>query len=144
VAGVGAGGAMAVPPPPDGSFSGQTAQENARDRRVHLSTDANGQISQFAIEWRAKCKRKGRFWSAGTAVRGRAIELQGETFSADGSYEGRVNRKVTGTVTATMRGSFTDDDHAVGTWEAKVVVRKNGRKIDKCKADTTWAVERDQ
>lgn len=142
VTGVGAGSAMAVPPPPDGSFVGETAQENARDRRVQLRTDANGQVSQFGIVWRAKCNRKGRFWSAGTAVRGRAIELDGETFTAEGSYEDRVNRKVTGTVTVSMRGSFTDENTATGTWKAKVVVRKNGKKIDTCRANTTWTVER--
>jgi hypothetical protein len=143
VAGVTAPMAMAVPPPPDGTFSGETAQANAEQRAVDLSTDSEGQIADFSIDWRAKCKRKGRFWTAGTNIGGGAIELQGEVFGADGSYKSPVEgTKIKGKVTVSLRGTFDDENTASGTWKAKVKVFRRGKRIDTCKVNTSWSAQR--
>lgn len=144
VAGVTAPVALAVPPPPDGTFTGETAQAKAKSRAVEIKTDSAGQIEEFGIEWRAKCERKRRSWTAGTSITSGGIELQGDVFGADGSYVSRPEGApgIKGKVTVSMRGSFSDENTADGTWKATVKVKRRGKRIDTCKAKTTWSVQR--
>jgi hypothetical protein len=137
VAGVGATSAVAVPPPPDGQFSGESSQ-NIRRHKVKIVTDSAGQISKFSIGWEAKCKKKGQFWTTGTVVNAGAISLDGDVFSAGGGYKSDDPGGIRGKVKVSLSGSFSDESTASGTWSAKVTVFKKNRhgkyrKIDKCK-----------
>jgi hypothetical protein len=137
--------AVAVPPPPSSSFSGSTNQTKAPQHDVTLDTDANGHVSVMNIDWRAKCKKKGIFWTAKTRINGGSagFKQNGDAFGQGGTYTSKAGGGVKGTVTATAKGSFVDADHATGTWTAKVVVRKKGKKIDKCQTGTVkWTVAR--
>ena len=149
VAGATATSAWAVPPPPDSTFSGDTSQTNVKNHQVDIQTDSNGHVSAFAIDWRAKCKRKGKSWTAGTTIQpgGDGLQMDGEIFGADGSYNSKVNRKIKGVVTVSLRGTFVDNDNAQGTWKASVKVLKKNKKgkfkkFDSCKADITWSAAR--
>jgi hypothetical protein len=137
--------ALAVPPPPSSSFEGQTSQTKIDDHGVRVETDANGHVSRVTIGWRAKCKKKGQFWTATTVVNGGSDGLQqnGDVFSLKGSYTGNAGGGIKGKVTVNLQGAFTDNDNAKGTWSAKVVVRKKGKKIDSCKTPkVNWSVAR--
>jgi hypothetical protein len=146
VAGITATGAMAVPPPPSSIFKGQTSQK-IQGHDIQVETDANSHVSRVVIEWRAKCKAKGKFWTATTSVRNgtKGLPQTGDVFRRKGSYTGNAGGGVKGRVTISLQGAFTDADHASGKWSASVVVRKNGKKIDSCKTPKkpiTWSVTR--
>ena len=147
VAGLTAATALAVPPPPDGSFKGKTNQTKAKHRTVTIQTDANSHVSTMTVAWRAKCNRKGFFWSAETRIRGGddGVPQTGDVFHQAGSYTSHPGGGITGRVTISMRGQFTDQDNANGTWTAKVTVRKKGKTLDKCKTGLVkWKVARTQ
>jgi hypothetical protein len=149
VSGVTAASALAVPPPPDASFSGDTSQTSAENHAVSLKTDANGHVSEVSIDWRAKCKRKGVFWTAGTTINAGpdGLPMQGDVFGDKGSYVSNASSKIKGKVSVTLAGQFSDENTASGNWRAKVTVfkKKHGkfRKYDKCKASITWNATRD-
>src|SRR3954466_8806437 len=90
VAGAGATAttALAVPPPPSSQFEGDTSQTKIEDHSVKLQTNPNGRVGLVGIGWRAKCKVKGKFWSANTRVSGGADGLtqNGDVFGVKGSY----------------------------------------------------------
>ena len=137
--------AVAVPPPPNSSFSGQTNQTKASDHGVTLATDANGHVSTMSLGWRAKCRKKGIFWTANTQVNGgsNGLAQNGDVFSDNGGYTGHAGRGITGIITVALHGQFTDSDHANGIWKAKVTVKKKGKTIDKCKTPAIkWSVAR--
>jgi hypothetical protein len=146
VAGITATGAMAVPPPPSSIFTGQTSQKIQR-HDIKVVTDANSHVSQVVIQWRAKCKVKGLFWTATTSVRNgpNGLPQTGDVFRTNGSYTGNAGGGIKGRITIALQGAFTDADHASGKWSASVVVRKRGKKIDSCKTPKkpiTWSVSR--
>jgi hypothetical protein len=146
VAGLTAATALAVPPPPSSSFAGKTNQTKIKDHGVTLDTDANSHVSRLTLGWRAKCKKKGKFWTANTVVNGgpSGIPQTGDVFHESGSYTGNTgDPSIKGKVSISFQGQFVDTDHANGTWNAKVVVKKNGKTIDKCKSPTIkWKVAR--
>ena len=145
VAAVTAAVALAVPPPPSGTFAGTTSQTKLKEHNISLTTDANGHVASATINWQAKCKKKGKFWTATTVVNGGSDGLQqnGDVFIRKGSYTGNAGGGIKGKVTVNLQGAFTDNDNAKGTWSTKVVVRKKGKKIDSCKTPKiTWSVTR--
>jgi hypothetical protein len=144
-AGLTAATALAVPPPASSSFAGKTSQTKIAHHDVFVDTDANGHVSRVRIEWRAKCKSKGKFWTARTQVNGGSAGLpqNGDVFHDSGSYTGDAGGGVKGKVTLSLKGQFTDTDHAKGTWNAKVTVKRRGKVIDRCKTPTIkWKVAR--
>jgi hypothetical protein len=137
--------ALAVPPPPSSTFKGVTSQLAAKFHKVKVVTDANGHVSTLSLGWRAQCKKKGIFWSTETKVTGGSagVPQSGDVFHQAGSYTGNAGGGVTGKIAIAFSGQFTDNDHANGTWTAKVIVMKKGKKIDKCKTGKiTWSVTR--
>jgi hypothetical protein len=146
VAGVGAAAAMAVPPPPDSHFAGQTNQPRAKYHAVNIDTDTSGHVSEISVGWRAPCRKKGVFWSTETRITGGTTGLpqNGDVFHQAGSYTGHTSNGVTGRITISMKGHFVDNDHAKGTWAAKVTVKnKRGKVIDKCKvSNIKWRAAR--
>jgi hypothetical protein len=145
-AGLAAATALAVPPPASSSFAGKTNQTKIHDHGVTLDTDANGHVSRITLGWQAKCKQKGKFWTANTVVNGGAtgIPQTGDVFHELGSYTGNTgDPSIKGKVSISLKGQFSDADHAAGTWNAKVIVKKKGKTIDKCKSPTIkWKVAR--
>jgi hypothetical protein len=145
VAGLTAATALAVAPPPDSTFAGKTNQTKAKNRKVTLVTDANSHVKTMTLGWRAQCRKKGIFWRATTRINGGSdgIPQTGDVFHDAGTYTSDAGGGITGRVTIAMKGQFTDNDHANGTWKAKVTVKKNGNVIDKCKTSTIkWKVTR--
>jgi hypothetical protein len=146
VAGLTAATALAVPPPPTSSFAGSTTQTKLKHHRVQITTDANGRVSTMKIAWEAKCKHKGKFWTApetdlngGTA----GFPQNGDVFHSAGSYTAAGGGGITGFITVATSGAFTDNDHAHGLWSAKVTVKRKGKTIDKCKVSKLkWKVAR--
>ncbi|MEA2469506.1 MAG: hypothetical protein QOE38_504, partial [Thermoleophilaceae bacterium] len=102
--------------------------------------------SRLTLGWQAKCKQKGKFWTANTVVNGGAtgIPQTGDVFHELGSYTGNTgDPSIKGKVSISLKGQFSDADHAAGTWNAKVIVKKKGKTIDKCKSPTVkWKVTR--
>jgi hypothetical protein len=146
MAGVTAVAAASVPPPASSKFKGLTSQTKAKDHRVTLRTDANGRVKQLTLGWLAPCTEKGKSWRAHTQVDGGTAGLpqSGNTFHRSGSYVGETDDPaITGKVTVSFKGHFTDKNHAKGTWNAKVSVQQDGETIDKCKTPTIkWKVHR--
>jgi hypothetical protein len=146
VASLTAATALAVPPPPSSTFKGKTNQPKAPSHRVRVTTDANGHVSGMLVGWRAKCKGKGIHWDGETSVTGgtNGLPQNGDVFINNGSYTGHASHGITGKITIASKGQFTDNDHANGTWSAKVIVmNKKGKKIDKCKSPKIkWSVKR--
>jgi hypothetical protein len=145
VAALAAGSASAVPPPANGSFDGSTAQTRIKDHSARVTTDANGHVSTMKVGWRAKCKKKGFFWSTVTAIDGGkdGLAQNGDKFHFKGSYTGYPGGGVKGLITVVTSGSFTDNDHAHGLWSAYVTVKRKGKAIDKCKVENVkWKVKR--
>ena len=139
------GVAVAVPPPPDSTFSGETSQTNIQRHAVQVDTDSNGHVSQVIIQWRAKCKVKGQFWSSTKRIRRgtQGLPQSGDVFSRTQTYTADAGGGIKGRIKYTLSGSFTDDDNVNGTFKARVVVRRNGRKIDTCKLpQITWSATR--
>jgi hypothetical protein len=137
--------ALAVPPPPSSTFQGDTSQTNIQRHGVQVDTDDNGHVSQVIIQWKAKCKAKGKFWTSTTRVTAGANGLPqaGDVFSRKRTYTGNAGGGFKGMIKYSLAGQFTDNDNANGTWSAKVVVRKNGKKIDSCKLPKiTWSAAR--
>ena len=145
VAGMTAAAAMAVTPPPSGIFDGHTSQTQIGDNAVRVKTDANSHVSKFKIRWEAKCKVKGKYWTSRSTISGGAngLPMKGDVFKKNKTYTADAGNGITGRITYAMKGHFTDNDHAVGTWNASVVVKRNGTKIDSCKTpNITWSVTR--
>jgi hypothetical protein len=136
--------ALAVPPPPSSSFSGSTTQTKVKHHKASLKTDANGHVSRLSIDWRGKCKQKGKFWTARTVVQGGSdgVPMTGDTFGETGTYTSNAGAGVTGFVSVTFSGHFTDADNARGKWKANVKVMKKGKQIDSCSAKLKWSVKR--
>src|SRR3954470_24872617 len=146
VGGVRAVPAASVPPPASSKFKGLTSQTKAKDHRVTLRTDANGHVKQLKLGWLAPCNEKGQSWRAHTEVDGPTggVPQTGNTFHQSGSYVGHTSDpSITGNVTVSFKGHFTDKNHAKGTWNAKVEVQQDGQTIDRCKTPTIkWKVKR--
>ena len=137
--------AVAVPPPPDGTFVGDTSQTSIKRHGVQVETDANGHVSRVIIQWKAKCKVKGKFWTSTTniAAGSKGLPQSGDVFSRKRSYTANAGGGIKGRIKYALAGQFTDNDNATGTWSAKVVVRKRGKKIDSCKLPKiTWGAAR--
>jgi hypothetical protein len=136
--------AVAVPPPPSGSFAGSTSQKKLSSHVVKIKTDASGHVSNFAIDWSAKCKKPKHFWTTTTIVRGGTdgVPMNGETFGETGSYTGKAGGGIKGLVSVTFHGRFTDADNASGNWKTKVKVMRKGKRIDTCKASIKWSASR--
>lgn len=135
-AGLSATTALAVPPPPGGTFTGTTNQPKAKYHKTKVVTDANGRVSEVSVGWRAPCRKKGVFWSTETKISGGSSGLPqtGEVFHQAGSYTGNAGGGIKGRITISMNGKFADNDNVFGTWNAKVTVKnKKGKTIDKCK-----------
>jgi hypothetical protein len=127
--------ALAVPPPPSGTFTGTTNQPTAKYHKTKVKTNASGRVSLVIVGWRAPCKKKGVFWDTETRITGGTTGLSqsGDVFHEAGSYTGHASGGVTGEITISMKGKFSDKNHVFGTWSAKVVVKKKGKTIDRCK-----------
>ena len=144
-AGTTAGVAGAVPPPPDGTFQGDTSQTNIEHHVVQVDTNSDGRVQRVFIQWQAKCKVKGQFWTSTTKVTNGPSGLvqSGDVFSRKHSYTGKVNKNIKGKISYTLDGKFADNDNAAGTWKAKVIVRRKGKKIDTCTLPKiTWTAQR--
>jgi hypothetical protein len=145
VAGAAATAAFAVPPPPDSVFDGNTSQTNIENHQVEVKTDAAGHVRTVYVQWRAKCKVKGKFWSSTTKVsNGSAgLPLSGDVFAYKHSYTANAGGGIKGKISYSLKGSFSDNDNAAGTWSAKVIVKRKGKKIDTCKLPKiTWTAAR--
>jgi hypothetical protein len=136
--------ALAVPPPPSGVFRGTTTQKIA-DHQVVLRTDANSHVSKYKIDWQAKCQVKGKYWTSRTVISPgpNGLAMTGDVFKRKHTYYGDAGGGITGKITYTLKGHFTDNDNATGTWGANVIVRRNKHKIDTCTLKkTTWSAVR--
>jgi hypothetical protein len=145
VASLTAATALAVPPPPSSTFKGVTNQPKAKYHKVKVVTDANGHVSVLSVGWRAPCRKKGVFWSSDTKITGgsNGLPQTGDVFHTSGSYTTSAGKGVKGVITISTKGSFSDNDHVFGTWNAKVTVKKKGKTIDKCKqTGIKWKAER--
>jgi hypothetical protein len=145
VAAIAAASASAVAPPPSSSFAGSTGQTKVKDHSVRITTDANSHVSTMNVGWRAKCRKKGFFWSTVTAIDGGkdGLAQKGDVFHFKGSYTSNASGGVKGLITVVTSGSFTDNDHAHGLWSAYVTVKRKGKTIDKCKVEkVNWKVKR--
>jgi hypothetical protein len=144
-AGIAAGGAAAVAPPPGGTFFGETSQTAVANHSVEVDTNASSRVQRVYVQWQAKCKAKGKFWTSTTKVSNgsKGLFQNGDVFQRKHSYTGNAGGGITGRITYSLKGHFTDNDHADGTWTAQVVVRRKGKKIDSCKTPKiTWSVTR--
>ena len=149
-AGVAATAAFAVPPPPSSVFDGNTSQTSVKDHRVEVQTNSAGHVKAVYVQWRAKCKAKGKFWRSTTkASKSGGLPESGDAFSYKHTYKARIFDEddqptdITGTITYTLKGSFSDNDNVAGTWTAKVIVKKKRKKIDTCKLPKiTWTAKR--
>ena len=144
-AGIAAGGAAAVAPPPGGTFFGETSQTAVTNHSVEVDTNASSRVQRVYVQWQAKCKAKGKFWTSTTKVSNgsKGLFQNGDVFQRKHSYTGDAGGGITGRITYALKGHFTDNDHAKGTWTAQVVVRSKGKKIDSCNTPKiTWSVTR--
>ena len=144
VAGATAAVAVAVPPPPSSQLTGDTSQTAIRHHGVEVDTDAAGHVSPVYIQWQAKCKAKGKFWTSTTKIANKnGIPQQGDVFKLTHSYTANAGGGIKGRITFKLAGQFTDNDNANGTWSAKVIVKRHGKKIDSCKTPRiTWTAAR--
>jgi hypothetical protein len=149
--GVLAATALAVPTPKSASFIGKTGQvkNKKRDRAVWLDTNAKRHVSRFAILWKARCKRSDASLKEGTEWGPEAVALpqSGNTFGHSGSYSARLHgtsRRYRGVYRASVKGHFTDKNHAQGRFKISVKVkdREGERPDDTCAASMAWKVHR--
>src|SRR2546423_5261384 len=117
--------AEAIPPPPSGLFTGNTSQTDIPDNSVRLRTDANGHVSKMKVGWEAKCQVKGKSWGSTTTISPGAngLPMTGDVFKKNKTYTGDAGNGITGRITYVMKGHFTDNDNATGSWKAHVIVR---------------------
>jgi hypothetical protein len=137
--------ALAVPPPPSSTFQGSTTQTSIKKHGVQVETDSNARVSRVIIQWRATCKAKGKFWTSTTPVTNGqgGLAQSGDVFSRKRTYTANAGGGFKGKIKYALSGQFTDNDNASGTYSAKVVVKKNGKKIDSCKLPKiTWTASR--
>ena len=124
--------------PVKGLYEGESEQVKAPDHGVELRVDKEHRVARFAIDWRAFCKKPGRFWDAGTEVKNPKNDPIG-TFHDHGTYTSKTSDGFKGKITLTLDGRFTDKTHAAGEWKATVrVFNPSGKRIDTCKVKTGW------
>jgi hypothetical protein len=139
VAGLLAATALAVTPT-KGVYTGASDQVRVADHGVKLRVDKHHKVAHFEIGWRAKCDRKGKFWTAGTQIDNPKNDGNG-VFHDHGSYTSQTANGFTGDITLTLNGHFTDKTHAQGSWKATVkVYNSKHKKVDNCAVSTHWHV----
>lgn len=117
------------------TFSGQTSQ----DRRVTMLVGANGVIKGIDLPFKARCERSGESFS----VPHFAFVQPMDRADANGFFDhGSVTNRVKGgfrvTSTFTLAGLRVAEQAYGGTMKARITVRKGGKVVDRCGADTTW------
>ena len=119
---------------PPGVYNGRTKQK----RTVSVQVGADAKVVRLDIRWRAKCEKKGKFWTGGTTFN----DLDGTTdaFSDGGPYTATAGGGYTGIINAKVSGKFTTPEKANGKFKVKVRVEKNGKKVDVCRRSTKWHV----
>jgi hypothetical protein len=141
VAGVMAATALALTPS-KGTYTGSTNQTKAPHHSITVKTNDNGKVVHISIDWRARCQAPNSYWSETTVIQKSGIVNDGGgVFHVDGGHNSNGGGGITGKVTDSLDGHFTDKTHAQGKWQATVkVYNKNGKKIDTCSMHTKWHV----
>ena len=117
------------------TFRGETSQE----RRVLLTTNAEGRIWRVRIGWRTVC-RPGSY-STATQIIPPLDEDSINSFRDAGSYR-ENDRPYRATITVLTRGRRSFDpanpraESWAGSFRVRVVVRRGGRVIARCPART--------
>lgn len=128
------------------TFKGRTSQ----NRAVTVQTAPDGLITLVRLAWRAGCARKGARFTERTDFGPPLAESTLDTVRDAGRYTLRRKGGWRFRVTASMTGQRTLRDAAdatteqwTGTLSASVVVRRNGRVVDRCKVRSkTWTATR--
>jgi hypothetical protein len=141
--------AAAAPWSDSTKFTGTTRQKIKRNQ-VRLFITDGGRLFDYRVRWRARCERNGRHWSSGTVghadpqkgypMRGGAFVVRGNYVDPPSSVD-PLAPVVTHNKFA-LRGRLTDDNHARGTVRIRVTVFKHHRKVNTCRAHTTWRAAR--
>ena len=119
------------------TYRGETQQ----DRRVVLRTGTDGLVRRVRVDWVATRCRRERFRYASQTVDTPPFDAVSETRLRDEyDYVERSRGGVRATVTVTLaarREGTADREHWSGTFRARVVVRRDGRRVDTCRTART-------
>ena len=134
-------GALAAPAaaqePPDEPVERRTYRgETSQDRPVAVRTDTDGLVERVRISWAATACRRGRYYRT-TTVDTRPFDRVTPTRLRD-EYDyversaGGIRATVTATLVARLEGSGARE-RWTGTFRTRVVVRRDGRRVDTCR-----------
>ena len=130
VAGVAAPSASAAK-----TFAGKTQQ----DRKVTVAIGDDGLMTETRIAWRTRRCRSGEFLQDRTVFRPPIDANTPDAFSDAGTYTLRQRGRIRIRVSISLTGRRVVDpanpaaESWQGTLKATAVVRRNGRRIDRCR-----------
>jgi hypothetical protein len=132
-------GAAAAATPVSGTFKGTTSQVY-KGKRGAVKASINGRrISRLDIDVKLSCDQANAIDTAGLFVTGVNITKTGKVNSA-GTFDRQLTsadgKPVTGTYTATLKGTFRTTKTFSGTMVAQVVYKDGGRAYARCQSGT--------
>ncbi len=129
--------AQEPPDPPDEPVERRTYRgETSQDRTVTVTTGSDGLVDRVRIDWVATCRRE-RFRYRTRTVDTPPFDAVSPTRVRDEYVyversRGGVRARVAATLSARRSGSGARRRWS-GTFSARVVVRRDGRRVDACR-----------
>ena len=117
------------------TFAGKTQQ----DRKVTVAIGDDGLMTETRIAWRTRRCRSGEFLQDRTVFRPPIDANTPDAFSDAGTYTLRQRGRIRIRVSISLTGRRVVDpanpaaESWQGTLKATAVVRRNGRRIDRCR-----------
>lgn len=107
--------------------------ESSQGFKLRLRTDDDRRVELFSMAWRAPCGREGLRYRARSNTPGPLDVDTGRRFSDRRKLRGNLKGSLTSTVVMRLRGRLIGSRSAEGTFAARVIIRDDGREIDRCR-----------
>jgi len=109
-------------------YKGRTSQ----DRRAVVRAERQGPPATVKIRWQAPCARPRFIFRSETGFRRPFDSVSGDSIEDTGTYRERLSG-TRATISVRLVARRTAKGKWRGTFRARVVVRRNGRVIDRCR-----------
>lgn len=101
--------------------------------KLRLATNDDRRVRVFSIGWRAPCGREDFRYAARSTIHGPFDRDRGGRFRDRSMVRSRLKGSIRATVVMGLRGRLVGSRSAEGTFTGRVILRKKGREIDRCR-----------